>query len=105
MTESEPETTRMFWVPEITDGIDLTDAMEIVQTAAAAEHITMRTEEPPDLRIPEETLTKVYSSDGYLMAYVEAFHGDEVDTLRFYPTEHPPGAPRMVLPPDIANED
>ncbi|GAA2159306.1 hypothetical protein [Glycomyces lechevalierae] len=102
MNESDPDEVKFLWFAEIDDNpLDLTEAVETVAASMPSIRSELQREKFEPHPIPEETLTEVYSRDGYLMAYAEVFHGENGDTMRLYKAEHPPGAPRVVLPPDI----
>lgn len=100
MTEQQPDETRVHWVPEIADPIDLRDAMEIVQNAAPWDQDTLlqvcRAEdipEPEEMPLgPEGTLTEVYDGeDGRLIGHAEAiYNNDGTGALKIYGINHNP---------------
>lgn len=99
MTEDKPETTHVFWVPDLDGSIDLSEVAEIVQNAAPWEQEAtievcrveevLEREEPLG---PEGTLTKVVDeATGDLIGHAEvSYNEDGTGTVHIYGLHHNP---------------
>lgn len=94
MTEDKP---RVFWVPDLSEPIDLTEAAEIVQSAAPwGQEETIEVCRVSDVFDreplgPEGTLTEVYNEEGRLVGHAEvSYNGDGTGTAHIYGLNHNP---------------
>ena len=95
MIDNQSEGVSIAWVPELAEGIDLTEAMRVIQHAMAEERFSgemlQADEKQPQTGLPEETLIETYDSDGHLIAHAEVFNNDDGSgAIRFYGLNHSP---------------